>query len=121
MPITQPTPEEKGKRLEDLLREHDIEVLSEIEGTFPMDMRSIAASLKTEFMKRFQERDAIHSKHYARIEGEKVELLNGLEKVLRDLENGYVPHPGAVTVPDIIGDFVRRLIAKHTTSKPQGK
>lgn len=112
MPITPPTPEEKGRRLEDLLREHDIEVLSEIEGTFPMDMRSIAASLKTEFMKRFQERDAIYYKHYARIEGELVEAL----QTMMDINLG-VPVSG---MDDKLSK-IEALIAKHTTPSPRGK
>lgn len=110
MPTPPPAPEEKGKTLEELLEQHDYKIKD-----FWFHNPN---PLTHQFIDLAHERDAIHSKHYASLERE---LVSGLKKILNDLENGYVPYTGAVTVPDTMGDFVRGLLAKQPTPSPTGK
>lgn len=113
-PVGSTPPEENGKTLEEELKTNTAKLVSALKaiewGIYVIDM--------------VRERDAIHSKHYARIEGENMSLTAGirtavesLRKLVSQRDNGWINRGNLSS----IADFLEGLVAKHITSSPQGK
>lgn len=128
MPTPPPTPEEKGKTLSEELKGHDRNLTDRYP---PSDFTK--DDYNSEIVPGWiysilKERDAIHSKHYARIEGEKdelVEVLGALYQEYCSVMHSEFDYSSADWSPERDNDEVairaRDLLAKHTTSSPQGK
>lgn len=123
-----PAPEEKGKTLERELETNTAKLVSALKGfEWGIDVIDIV-----------RERDAIHSKHYARIEGEIQKLYdrNLWRKRSTNVHDSECEHDNNWCVTngeELIDaeyeeygynsalDHVLSIIAKHTTSSPTGK